>query len=146
MSARDNGLGDQADILFRSAAECCHQHKRYAGLVERGAPVSEQKAAFKAACLSDDILSRAVAGYGAGKGHGDAHADDAWWHKGNMLWHASREYIRHHATCDRMARGRGDHSPDDLGEMAMEFDLEASALLALRIAVDGYRAVRPGIQ
>lgn len=143
MSNRANGLGEQADILFRSAAECCRQHRRYAGLVERGAPDSEQSAAFKAACLCDGTLSQAVSDYGKAKGHGDAHADDAWWHKGNMLWHASREYIRHHAACDRVAGGSADHSPDDLGEMTMEFDLEASALLALRMAVDGYRAVRP---
>jgi hypothetical protein len=42
-----------------------------------------------------------------------------------------------------MAKRLGRQSPNRLAELAMEFDLEASALLNLRMAADAYRAVRP---
>lgn len=143
MVKRVNGLSEHADMLYRAAAECCRQHRRYASLVERESDDAEQKSSLEMACLCDDVLEKSVTGYEKAAGRGGAHADEAWWHRANMLWHASGEYLRHHATADRMARRIGVHSKDVLGEMAVEFDLEASSLLALRMAVDAYREVRP---
>jgi hypothetical protein len=42
-----------------------------------------------------------------------------------------------------MAKRLGRQSPNRLAELALAFDLEASALLALRMAADSYRAARP---
>lgn len=130
-------------MLYRAAAECHRQHTRYSRLVERSAPDEEQRSALEMAYLCDDVLGTAITGYEKASAKTGAHADDAWWHKGNMLWHASREYIRRHANCDGMAKRLGKQSPNRLAALAMEFDLDASALLSLRMAADAYRGVRP---
>lgn len=143
MPSRANTMLEAADSLYRAAAECGRQHKRYARLGDDASTELEQRAALEVVCLCDEALAKAVAGYEKAAGKVVGHDDSAWWHKGNMLWHASREYTRHHAFCDNVARRIDAHGPDKLGEMAVEFDLEASALLALRMAVDSYRAVRP---
>jgi hypothetical protein len=143
MPTRTGGLRDKADALYRAASECHRQHTRYSRLVERRAPNEEQAAALEMAYMCDDYLATALTSYETAKGHTDGHADDAWWHKGNMLWHASREYIRRHANCDGRMLKQSKQSPNGLGELTLSFDLEASALLALRMAADSYRAVRP---
>ncbi len=142
MPKRANALLEQADALYRAASECHRQHTRYARLVDRGASNDEQRSALEMAYLCDDALGSAMLGYekAAAKGGG---LDDDWWHKGNRLWQASREYIRRHASCDGMAERLGRQSPNRLAELTLAFDLEASALLALRMAADSYRAVRP---
>jgi len=143
MPGRASGMVKQADMLYRAAAECYRQHTKYAKLVERTAPDDEQKAVLEIAYLCDDLLGTAITGYEKASSRAGEHADDAWWHKGNMLWHASREYIRRHASCDGMSRNAGTQSPDRFGRLTLMFDLDASALLALRMAADSYRSVRP---
>ena len=141
MPKRANALLEQADALYRAASECHRQHTRYSRLVERGASDDEQRSALEMAYLCDDALGSAMLGYEKAAEKGGADTD--WWHKGNRLWHASREYIRRHSSCDGMAQRLGRQSPNRLAELALAFDLEASALLALRMAADSYRAVRP---
>jgi len=143
MSTRPDATLQKADMLYRAVAECYRQHTRYSRLVERSAPDEEQRAALEMAYLCDDHLGTAILGYEKASGKSGAHDADAWWHKGNMLWHASREYIRRHANSDGMAKRPGEQSPNRFGALTMEFDLEASALLGLRMAADSYRAVRP---
>ncbi len=142
MPNRTEALLEQADALYRAASECHRQHTRYAKLVDRGAGDEEQSQALEIAYLCDDALGTAVLGYekGAEKVSG---ADADWWHKSNMLWHSSREYIRRHSGCDGMSKRIGRQSPNRLAELTLAFDLEASALLALRMAADSYRSVRP---
>lgn len=143
MPAKAGGLRERADALFRAACECHRQHTRHARLVERGAADYEQASALEMAYMCDDFLATALTAYEKAKGHSEAHADDAWWHKGNMLWHASREYIRRHSSCDGMSKRLSRQSPNRLAELALSYDLEASALLALRMAADAYRSARP---
>lgn len=142
MPSRTAALLEQADALYRAASECHRQHTRYARLVDRGAGDEEQRQALEIAYLCDDALGTAVLGYekAADKVTG---AEEGWWHKGNMLWHSSREYIRRHSGCDGMSKRVGRQSPNRLAELTLAFDLEASALLALRMAADAYRSVRP---
>lgn len=141
MPKKAASLLEQADALYRAASECHRQHTRYSRLVERGASDEEQRSALEMAYICDDALGSAMLNYekAAEKGAGD----EDWWHKGNRLWHASREYIRRHSSCDGMAQKLGRQSPNRLAELALAFDLEASALLALRMAADSYRSVRP---
>lgn len=143
MPNRKGGLRDKADMLYRAASECHRQHTRYSRLVDKGALDDEQRAALEMAYMCDDYLASAITGYESAKGHGDGHADDAWWHKGNMLMHASKEYIRRHSSCDGLAKKFERQGPNRLAVLTMSFDLEASALLALRMATDAYRAARP---
>ena len=137
-------LQQRADALFRTAVEACRQHRRYAALADKGAREVEQRAALKLASMCDAMLVDAIASYercGAKVQGLDA---EAWWHKANSLWHSAREYERRHQITERASRQlNGQHDQQMLGELAMEYDLEASALLMLQQAIEGYRKVRP---
>jgi hypothetical protein len=146
MPTRTDSLIDKADALFRAASECHRQHTRYAKLVENRAPDEDQREALEMAYICDDSLATAMTAYEKAKGHSDGHSGEQWWHKGNMLWHASREYIRRHANCDGLSKRLARQSPTRLAELTLSFDLEASALLSLRMAADSYRTVRPEVE
>jgi hypothetical protein len=77
---------------------------------------------------------------------GQAKTDDAFWHAANALWHASREYARRHHSCDALSTKITRRSTDALGALTLEYELEASALLALSHAVSGYRKARSGAE
>ncbi len=143
MPGKTKALAQYADTLYRAATECHRQHTRHAKLVDRAASAEEQRAALEMAYLCDDFLGDAIFGYEQAKGHTTVTADEEWWHKANMLWHASKEYIRRHASSDGMSRRVGRQSPNRLAEFTMSFEIEASALLALRMAADSYRKARP---
>lgn len=136
----------RADALYRCAVECLRQHERLARLVEHGALTAEQRAAQSLVLLCDDALEELRARYerAAARAHPPKH--DACWQAANGLWMASREYARRHRTSDRAGRGigeHGDHSTARLAELALDYDLEASALLLLRQATEAYRRARP---
>ena len=69
--------------------------------------------------------------------------DEGWWHCANALWLASREYLRRNGGCETASKDLKDHSPERLNELHTEYELEASALLALRHAAEAYRRQRP---
>ena len=133
----------RADALYRAADECVRQRERYAHLVEAGADDAEQESAFSMACMCDKALARALQSYENAAAEPGSHDDQDWWHRGNTLWHAAREYARRHQGCDAATKGMRRHSPEALGELAMEYDLEASAVLSLRHAAQAYCKVRP---
>ena len=135
------GLRSRADMLFRASAECLHQHDRYARLVEHEVLEGEQKGARQLVQLCDEMLAGAVASYQKWS-HVRPIGDIAWWRAANGLWMAAREFGRRCDTSARAARNMG-NTIADLGELACDFDLEASALLGLRVAVDAYRKARP---
>ena len=126
-----------ADRMFRAAMECIRQRERYARLVGSGAHDGEQIAALRVAALCDEILDEAVAGYEQHAGEAST-GDDEWRRQANALWHAAREYRRRPAT-NNVAKGKG----GSLQKLALEYDLEASALLALKLALGGFRQICP---
>ena len=137
-------LLQRADALFRIAVETCRQHRRYAALVEMGAREPEQRAALKLATFCDAMLVDAIASYERCGAKIQGLDGEAWWRKANSLWHNAREYERRHQVTDRASRLlNAQHDQQMLGELALEYDLEASALLMLQQAIDAYRAVRP---
>jgi hypothetical protein len=137
-------LLQRADTLFRTAVETCRQHRRYAALVERSARDGEQRSAFKLASFCDTLLVDAIASYEKCGARVQGLDAEAWWHKANALWHHAREYERRHEVTARASRMlNAQHDPQMLGELALEYDLEASALLFLQQAIEGYRKVRP---
>lgn len=136
-------LCDAADALFRCAAECCRQHRRYARLISVAVMPEEQDAAARIVAVCDAELLTMSEVYHEAADAAHVNGDDAWRHAANMLWHASREYLRHHRGAETAARALRSHSSEKLGELAVEFELEASALLALSHAVDAYRKLRP---
>ncbi len=134
-----------ADAVLRAALECCHQHDRYARLVTRPALEAEHRAADETCSVVANALAQMVETYGeAAKGlRPNGGPDEDWWHRANALWHASREFARRQTCGERPARGPAKHDPEALADLIVQYDLEASALLALRQAADAYRKVRP---
>ncbi len=141
----------RADALYRCAIECCRQHERVADLDRVGALAPERRAAQALAALCDTALDELAASYERAATRarpvpGDV-AGDACWHAANGLWHAARELTRRYRTSARASKGigeRGDRSSARLAELALDYDLEASALLLLKQGVETYRKARPG--
>jgi hypothetical protein len=134
----------RADALYRAAIECCRQHDRAAKLFGGSEPELEHKHADALCAMCDGSLAELSEAYESAARHLQPGKEVDWWHKANALWHASREYARRHAGCDALSkRLSSKHSPEQLATMQMEYELEASALLALRHAADAYRKTRP---
>ncbi|HUQ80624.1 MAG TPA: hypothetical protein VM076_05795 [Gemmatimonadaceae bacterium] len=134
---------DKADILFRSAAECCRQHRRYARLVEMETDEEEQRAALRLAVACDEQLAAASTAYESSCMKVNGERNDEWWHRANNLWQACREYARRHSLSDRASGEFRAHDASKLTALGVEYELEASALLAMQHAVDAYRKLRP---
>jgi hypothetical protein len=135
----------RADALYRAAVECCRQHDRAAKLHKGdGEPELEHRHLDALCAMCDGSLSEMSKAYETAAADVHPDRDEPWWHKANNLWHASREYARRHAGCDAMSKKvSGKHAPEQLRAMQMEYELEASALLALRHAADAFRKTRP---
>ena len=134
-----------ADALCRGADECYHQHERSARLARRSAPVSEERGVEKLCAVCDETLEQLADAYEktAAQKHPEP-SDYTWWHRANALWLASREYARRHRSCDARTRTLATrHSSSELETLHLEFELEASALLALKQACDDYARARP---
>lgn len=128
-----------ADRMFRAAMECIRQRERYARLVASGAHDLEQLAAIRVAVVCDEILDEAVAAYEKLASE-PSRGDDEWRRQANGLWHAAREYRRRPAnSVANASHGKA----GSLQQLAMEYDLEASALLALKLALGGFRQICP---
>ncbi len=138
-------LRDIADTLYRAASDSCREHRRYAELVDGDAADSEQRAARTMVRGCDEILDEAVDLYEIACLEESGHGDDAWWHKANVVWRAAKEYLRHQASSRRLLRGGNGHSRNELMELRIEHELEASALLRLRQAIESYKAARPEV-
>ena len=136
---------DCADALFRAALECCHQADRSSRVSAKSAVDVEQEAASALCDACNDTLRELTDAYE--KASADVKptgADEQWWHRANALWLASREFLRRHRGCDASSRDLNRHGPDRLNALQTEYELEASAVLALRHAAEAYRQDRPG--
>ena len=138
-------LRDIADTLYRAAADSCREHKRYAELVDHDAAEAEQKTARGAVRLCDEVLDEAVDLYEIACLEETGHGEDPWWHKANMVWRNAKEYLRHQAASKRLLRGGNGHSKNEFMELRIEHELEASALLRLRQAIESYKTARPEV-
>ena len=133
-----------ADAMLRSAVEACRQHERVATLQQKGYDEAELQAVAQVCELSHSQLAERTTSYEAAAVAGKGVTDEKLWHSANTLWHSSREYARRHRSCDTASARMINHSTEKLGELTMEYELAASALLALRQAIEGYRKLRPG--
>ena len=135
---------DAADAMFRAARECCHQHDRVARVHAKSSSEDELRAGQEACEACDEVLRDLTDAYEHTAA--DVHPtgdDEGWWHHANALWLASREYLRRNGGCDDESRRLKEHSPQRLGELHTEYELEASALLGLRHAAEAYQRDRP---
>lgn len=136
----------RADALYRAAVECCRQHDRAAKISATDEPELEHKHLDALCAMCDGSLVELTKAYSAAAAHVQPERDESWWHKANALWHAAREYERRHAGCDALSKSASvKHSAEKLAGMQMEYELEASALLALSHAASAYLKTRPGL-
>ena len=135
-------LTDAADALFRAAIEACRQHERVARCSGRGVSDDELKEMAELCEMGHRHLAARTVAWEQAAALGQGKAEDAFWHSANTLWHASREYARRHHSCDALNTKVSRRSTDALGALTLEYELEASALLALSHAVAGYRKLR----
>lgn len=136
----------RADALFRAAVECCRQHDRAAKLHSSTEPDLEHEHVDALCAMCDGSLLEMSRAYAEAAATTTPARDEPWWHKANSLWHAAREYARRHAGCEQLAkRVSAKHTPDQLVSMQMEYEFEASALLALRHAAEAYKRTRPDL-
>lgn len=141
-----NSLADAADALFRSAIEACRQHERIARNSARGCSEDELKEMAELCALGHRHLAARTAAWAKAAADGQGRSDDAFWHAANTLWHSSREYARRHYSCDALTTKTTRHSTGALGALTLQYELEASALLALRQAVAEYRKLRSDVE
>ena len=135
---------EAADALFRAAAECCRQHDRASRIHVKASLEAEVDAAQRACEECDGSLRDLVELYErTAESVVPSGKDEDWWHGANALWLASREYLRRHGGCDSSSKDLKDHSPERLNALHTEYELEASALLALRHAAEAYKRLRP---
>ena len=134
----------RADALYRAAVECCRQHDRSAKLHRDSEPELEHKHAESLCKVCDESLREMADAYASAAATLHPDGEVPWWHKANALWHSAREYSRRHAGCEAMSRKvSSNHKPEQLGNMQMEYELLASAMLAMRHAADAYCRTRP---
>lgn len=132
-----------ADNLCRSASECCRQQARIGRILDLQCGEEELEAVIEVSVLCVRILGDSCQRYAAvGSGSRDG-LDESTWHAANTLWHASREYARRHHAGNAKSAKMSRHSAAQLGELAIEYELKASAVLALRYAVEQYQKLRP---
>jgi hypothetical protein len=133
----------KADRVYRAAIESIRQRERHSRLVAAGTSDEEQQASLRVACLCDELLFASARHYEQAVSAGSSGGDRDWLHNANALWHAVREYERRHRNCNESSRQFASHKAHKLKELALEYDLEASALLALKLALATYRKSCP---
>ncbi|MCC7052497.1 MAG: hypothetical protein IT355_04470 [Gemmatimonadaceae bacterium] len=137
-------LRAKADGLFRIATECIRQQDRCAHLGALSCAQTEKRVTQSAARHAIDALASMLESYEKSSANVKVDgADEAWWRKANAVWMAAREFARRHSGTDAAAKDLSAPDAGRFGELALDFELEASALLALRQAADAYRQVRP---
>ncbi len=135
-----------ADALARTAQETCRQHERLSRLNGLGVLHAELEAAHALVDTCDLALAECVATYEKRCGKtavseiADVHS------KANALWLAARDYLRRHSMAEKATQQLRQHDAEKLSDLQMEYELLASALLALKQATGSYLALRPDIK
>lgn len=134
---------DAADALYRSARECCHQHERLSRLIAVQADDQEFNTAWDITELCEAQLVDRTAAYEETAALGRGKDSEEWWRAANNLWMACREYSRRHASSNSSATRRRRHGAEELKEISLDYELEASARLAVKQAMGAYGQLRP---
>lgn len=129
---------DAGDALYRSAVECCHQHERIAALIKLEADDHEFAAAWDMADLAEQQMGLRTSGYEEFAAAGRGVESEEWWRSANALWMACREYSRRYSASAVAASRRKRHTEKEFAEIAVEYELEVSARMAVKQALKGY--------
>ena len=131
-----------ADALARTADECSRQRERLSRLIGRSVGRAELTAAHAIVDTCDLALAECVSSYEAACSR-DSIGDESVRKAASSLWHAAREYLRRHSSAEEAALQLRQHDAEKFGDLHFAFELEASALLALRHACTAYLKGRP---
>jgi hypothetical protein len=140
-SPADTACGS-ADALARAANECVRQHERLSQSLKAGCSDDELMHFAELATLTEKHLEAMTLHYESTATAAPEAKNEEWWHAANQLWLASREYTRRSSGATHAQRLAGKHSREKLTELTLEYELERSALLALKQADQAYRALR----
>lgn len=132
-----------ADALGRTSAETCRQHERLARLMELGVSQSELAAAYAMVDTIDLALAECVKDFEKCCAKSPVSDEAELKQKANTLWLAARDYLRRHSIAEKASRQLTQHDAETLGVIKFEFELEASAMLALRQATAALARIRP---
>lgn len=132
-----------ADALGRTAAEACRQHERLARLNDLSVSRSELAAATALVDTIDLALAESVRDFERTCDTQPVCEDAEVRSKANALWLAAREYLRRHSIAEKASQRLVHHDAEAFGDLRLEYELEASALLALRQAWSAYVKLRP---
>jgi hypothetical protein len=132
-----------ADSLGRTAAETCRQHERLSRLNDLGVSTSELAAAHAMVDTIDLALAECVKEFEKCCATAPASDDADVRQRANALWLAAREYLRRHSIAEKASRQLTQHDADKLNILKFEYELEASAMLALRQATGAFAKLRP---
>jgi hypothetical protein len=131
------------DALARTATETCRQHERLAKLMALGVAQSELEAAHAMVDTIDLALAESVTDFEKICGTGAVTDQADVRQAANTMWLAAREYLRRHSIAERASRQIAQRDADTLGDLQMEYELEATALLGLKHATATYQKLRP---
>lgn len=131
-----------SDALGRTASETCRQHERLSRLITMGVATGELQAAHAMVDTIDLALAESVREFEKKCAKVPVAEAGEIRQAANGMWLAAREYLRRHSIAERASRqiSQGD---DTLGDLHFEYELEASALLALKHATTTYQRLRP---
>ncbi len=136
-------LIEVADVLLRAAVEASRQHERVGRLLAKGWLDDELKHVAEMCNAAVEHLAASADAYERAAAQGKGALDEAVWRTANSLWHASRDTARRHDLRATLVRRLGKHTPEQLAQVQVEFELQASSLLAMRQAIAAYRKLRP---
>jgi hypothetical protein len=131
-----------ADALARTADECSRQRERLSRLIARNVGRAELTAAHAIVDTCDLALEECLSSYESACSR-TAIADDAVRKSASLLWHAARDYLRRCSSAEQAAQQLRQHDAEKFGDLHFAFELEASAVLALRQACGAFVKLRP---
>jgi hypothetical protein len=147
MSSRhdlDRSFGQrQQSALARTASETCRQHERLARLNTLSVAKSELGAAQAMVDNIDLALAECVRDFEKTCAKATISDDASVRQAANAMWLAAREYLRRHSIAEKASRQLTQHDVEKLGDLQLEYELEASALLGLKHAMSTYQKLRP---
>ena len=132
------------DALCRTANETCRQRDRRARLSNLGAAKWELSAAEAVVDACDLSVEEGVREFEKQCRKDPVSDSPEIRQAASSLWLAAREYIRRLSIANRASRQLSQsHDADDFSDIHLEYELEASSLLALKQAVGVYSKLRP---
>lgn len=136
-------LRARAGRMARAALEACRQHERCSEIYGRtGLDPAELEDRLEMTALANRQLADAAAAYEKAATKARPKGDDTdapWRRRANALWMAARDHVRRNETSDLLSRRAGaQRSAEQLGELHVAYELEASAILSLLQAAEGF--------